>query len=56
METVTAFFILLLMAIAAKVADGIYRYQNMWKWIVAYWVVLTLKNALDFAGGFINGF
>ena len=31
-----------LMGIAAVVAAGLMRKKNMWKWIIAYWVVLTL--------------
>lgn len=39
-----------LMADAAWVAIGLARKKNMWKWIVLYWVLLTLKNAVDFVG------
>lgn len=39
-----------LMADAAWVAIGLARKKNMWKWIVLYWVLLTLKNAVDFGG------
>ncbi len=37
----------LLMADAAKVADGLANKENMWHWIVLYWVLLTAKNAID---------
>lgn len=57
MEYVTAFIILCLAAIAARIAVGLARRRlNMWKWIILYWIVLTVKNVLDFAGGFLNGF
>ncbi len=34
--------ILLLLAII--IALGLWRKENMWGWIVAYWVVVVLKN------------
>lgn len=37
-----------LMADAAWVAIGLARKRNMWKWIVLYWAILTVKNAFDF--------
>ena len=40
--------ILLLMADAAWVAYGLARKRNMWRWIVTYWVILTLKNLADY--------
>ena len=39
-----------LMLIAGRVAVGLMEKRNMWRWIVAYWVVLTVKNMLDFLG------
>ena len=41
---VSQIFVFLLMADAAFVAYGLYRKKIMWKWIVVYWVLLTLKN------------
>lgn len=38
---------LLLCGIAAIVAYGLYKRRVMWRWIVAYWVVLTVKNLVD---------
>ena len=32
------------------VAIGLFRKRNMWKWIIAYWVLLTIKNFIDFLG------
>lgn len=47
MKELSALFALLLFAISACVAAGISEKQNMWKWICAYWVALTVKNAID---------
>lgn len=44
----TNLLIILLAILAAYVAYGLYHKQNMWKWIVAYWTVLTVKNVVDF--------
>lgn len=40
--------ILLLMADALAVCLGLLRRRDMWPWIVGYWAILTIKNALDF--------
>ena len=45
---VSQILIIVLILIAATVAVGLMRKQNMWKWIIAYWIVLTLKNVSDF--------
>lgn len=42
--------ICMLAIIAALVAYGLYRKKVMWKWIVLYWCVLTLKNIVDMLG------
>lgn len=44
---ITQAFILLLAAIAAYVAYGLSKRRIMWRWIVAYWLVLTAKNVWD---------
>lgn len=44
--------VFLLMADALIVAIGLFRKRNMWKWIIAYWVLLTIKNFIDFLGVF----
>ena len=36
--------LLALAVIAARVAWGLRKQQNMWRWIVAYWVILTIRN------------
>lgn len=48
MWTVSQILVLCLILIAGWVAVGLARKKVMWKWIVLYWVVLTLKNAADF--------
>lgn len=40
-----------LMLIASVVAIGLAKRRNMWKWIIAYWMLLTIKNVIDFVGG-----
>lgn len=45
---ITHLLIILLAILAAYVAYGLYHKQNMWKWIVVYWLVLTVKNVVDF--------
>lgn len=47
----TNLLIILLAIIAAIVTYGLYKKQVMWNWIVLYWIVLTIKNALDAIGG-----
>ncbi|MBR4442537.1 MAG: hypothetical protein IKS52_04625 [Clostridia bacterium] len=42
--------VFLLMLDAAWVAIGLARKKNMWKWIVLYWLILTVKNAVDALG------
>lgn len=44
----TQILIFALAFIAAYVAYGLYKKRVMWKWIVAYWLVLTIKNLVDF--------
>lgn len=39
-----------LMTVAAVVAIGLMRKRNMWKWIIAYWILLTVKNLCDYMG------
>lgn len=45
---ITQILILALMLDAAYVALGLVQKKNMWKWIILYWVILTIKNAVDF--------
>ena len=44
------FFVFQLMADALIVAVGLSRKYNMWPFIVLYWVLLTIKNAVDYFG------
>lgn len=46
MQTLDAALALALMVIAAVVFVGLARRRNMWGWIVAYWAVLTVRNAV----------
>lgn len=48
----TQFLIFLLMIDAAMVLAGqLRRWKYTWSLIVAYWAILTVKNAVDFFGG-----
>lgn len=47
---VAQILIILLMLDAAWVANGLAHKKNMWAFIVAYWIILTLKNAADLLG------
>ena len=51
---ISQFCILGLMLIASLVAVGLMKRRNMWKWIIAYWALLTIKNIIDFVGGVTN--
>lgn len=51
MQILDAALVLALMLIAAVVLVGISRRRNMWRWIVAYWAVLTVRNAVTMAMG-----
>ena len=51
MNMFSQFLILLLMLDAAWVANGLVNHRDMWKWIVLYWVILTLKNLVDWMKG-----
>lgn len=46
--TLDQMLILLLMADAAVVAIGLSRKKNMWLFIVLYWLLLTIKNTMNF--------
>lgn len=46
----TQVMVFLLLADAAVVAVGLLRRRNMGAFIAAYWVMLTVKNAIDFLG------
>ena len=47
MTNVTNGLIIALAIIAAVVATGLIAGYSMYAWIVAYWIVLTVKNTLD---------
>lgn len=46
MKMLDAALVLALLVIAAVVLVGLSRRRNMWGWIVAYWAVLTVRNAV----------
>ena len=47
-QMISQILIIFLMLDAAWVAYGLARKRNMWHWIVAYWIILTLKNLADY--------
>ena len=51
MQILDAALVLALMLIAAVVLVGLVRRRNMWRWIVAYWAVLTVRNAVTALAG-----
>ena len=51
---ISQFCVLGLIVIAAVAAFGLMKRRNMWKWIIAYWLLLTVKNIIDFVGGITN--
>lgn len=40
--------IFLLMFIAVTVCVKLSMKMNAWRWIIAYWAVLSIKNMIDF--------
>lgn len=53
-KTISCLMIYALMFIALRVALGLSYHENMWRWIVSYWVTLTLKNLIDFGFSMIE--
>ena len=53
MQILDAALVLALMVIAAVVLVGLVRRRNMWGWIIAYWAVLTVRNAVSLVIGVI---
>lgn len=50
MTRLTTLLIIALAVIAAIVATGLIAGYAMQAWIVAYWLVLTMKNMVDYIG------
>lgn len=50
MTRLTTLLIIALAVIAAIVATGMIAGYAMQAWIVAYWMVLTMKNMVDYIG------
>ena len=51
MQMLDAALVLALMVIAAVVLVGLVKRRNMWGWIIAYWAVLTVRNAVALLAG-----
>ena len=51
MKILDTALVLALMMIAAVVLVGLVRRRNMWRWIIAYWAVLTVRNAVSMLAG-----
>lgn len=49
LSQIITFLIVTLAVIAAIVATGLIAGFNMHAWIVGYWLVLTMKNLMDYA-------
>jgi len=47
-KQISAALVIVLAAIAAIVATGLIAGYVMYAWIVAYWMVLTAKNIVDY--------
>ena len=47
-KKLSVILVILLAVIAAIVATGLIAGYSMWAFIVGYWCVLTMKNALDY--------
>ena len=48
---ISQIFVFLLCADASIVFAGLSQNKNMWEYIVAYWLILTAKNFVDFIIG-----
>ena len=47
-KKVSFWCVIALMSIAWTVFIGLLNQDNMWPYIVAYWLVLTIKNLADY--------
>lgn len=54
-KKLSARLVLVLAGIAAVTATGLIAGYKMQAWIVAYWLVLTMKNVVDYIGVNENG-
>lgn len=48
LDFIKRMLVIALAILAGIVLNGLWRGQNMWGWIIAYWTVLTAKNYLDY--------
>ena len=49
-KQISAVLIIILAIIAAIVATGLIAGYAMWPAIIGYWLVLTIKNVVDYLG------
>ena len=49
--TLSQNFALMLLAVSAIVAVGLLGRRDMWRFICLYWILLAIRNAIDFFGG-----
>lgn len=49
-KKLSAYLVILLAVIAAVVAVGLITGLAMWPVIILYWMVLTIKNVVDYLG------
>ena len=49
-ETISNWLIIVLIGISATVTIIIATGENAWRFIVLYWLTLTIKNVLDYIG------
>jgi len=49
-KKISAWLVILLAVIAAVVAVGLIAGFAMWPFIILYWMVLTIKNVVDYIG------
>lgn len=51
LKAISQFLVILLALDAGWVAIGLAKGMMMQWWIVTYWIILTLKNAVDYFAG-----
>ena len=51
LKAVSQFLVILLAVDAGWVAIGLAKRMMMQWWIVTYWIILTIKNAVDYFAG-----
>ena len=51
LKAVSQFLVILLAVNAGWAAIGLAKWMMMQWWIVTYWIILTIKNAVDYFAG-----